>query len=54
VAIIALDLRENGLMTNIDTSKWNNNMSGEDLYSTSWLLAYEARVRDDWLPSKRG
>jgi Reverse transcriptase (RNA-dependent DNA polymerase) len=53
VAIVALDLRENGLITNIDTSKWNNNMTGEDLYSASWLLAYEARVRD-WLPSKNG
>jgi hypothetical protein len=53
VAIIALDLRENGFVIDIDTSKWNSSMTGEDLYSGSWLLAYEARVRD-WLPSKNG
>ena len=38
---------------NLDTLKWNNSMTGDDLYSPSWLLAYEARIRD-WLPSKNG
>jgi hypothetical protein len=53
VAIVALDLRDNGFVMNLDTSKWNNSMTGDDLYSPSWLLAYEARIRD-WLPSKNG
>jgi hypothetical protein len=53
VAIVALDLHENGFVPNLDTSKWNNNMTGDDLYSASWILAYEARIRN-WLPSKNG
>jgi hypothetical protein len=53
VAIVALDLRDNGFVMNLDTSKWNNSMTGDDLYSPSWILAYEARIRD-WLPSKNG
>jgi len=53
VAIIALDLRENGFVIDLDTSKWNSSMTGEDLYTGSWSLAYEARVRV-WLLSKNG
>jgi hypothetical protein len=53
VAIVALDLRDNGFVMNLDTSRWNNSMTGDDLYSQSWLLAYEAGIRN-WLPSKNG
>lgn len=53
VAIIALDLRDKGFIINVDTARWSNSMTSDDLYSASWILAYEARIRD-WLPSKNG
>jgi len=51
VAIVALDLRDLGLIADLDTSKWGMSMTGDDLYSAGWLLAYEARIKE-WLPSK--
>jgi hypothetical protein len=53
VAIVALDLRDRGLISTLDTSKWDNSMTGDDLYSAGWLISYEARIKD-WLPSKNG
>lgn len=32
VAIVGLDLRDNGFVMNLDTSKWNSSMAGDDLY----------------------
>ncbi|MBC2457019.1 RNA-directed DNA polymerase [Clostridium beijerinckii] len=37
----------------LDTSKWEELMIAENLYSEYWILAYEALVRG-WLPSKNG
>lgn len=37
----------------LNTTKWEEHMTKEDLYSEYWILAYEALVRD-WLPSKSG
>lgn len=38
---------------NLNTTKWEEHMTGEDLYSEHWILAYEALVRG-WLPSNSG
>lgn len=38
---------------NIDTTKWEEYMTAENLYGKHWILAYEALVRG-WLPSKNG
>jgi hypothetical protein len=53
VAIVALDLRDAGLIAALDTSKWEISMTGDDLYSATWLISYEASVKG-WLPSKHG
>lgn len=53
VAIVALNLRDKGFVMNLDTSRWSNSMTGDDFYSASWILAYEAKLRG-WLPSKNG
>jgi hypothetical protein len=37
----------------LNTTKWEEHMTKEDLYSEHWILAYEALVRG-WLPSKSG
>lgn len=37
----------------LDTSKWEEFMTKDNLYTEYWLLAYEALVRN-WLPSKNG
>lgn len=37
----------------VDTTMWEEHMTGEDLYSEYWILAYEALVRG-WLPPKGG
>jgi hypothetical protein len=53
VALIALDLRRNGLAPGLETSTWEKSMSGEELYRENWLLAYEALVHG-WLTAKGG
>lgn len=37
----------------LNTTKWEEYMTGENLYSEYWILAYEALIRG-WLPSKNG
>jgi hypothetical protein len=55
VALAALDLHAAGLLPvpsqNFDL--WRSVMSGENLYTEHWLLAYEAYVQE-WLPSLTG
>lgn len=54
VALIALDLREDGLISqDIDTTKWEQYMHSSELYDTRWLLSYEAFIKN-WLPSIDG
>src|SRR5262249_44300889 len=53
VAIVTLDLRDHGLIGDLDTSRWALSMTGDDLYSSAWLVAYEALIKG-WLPSKNG
>jgi hypothetical protein len=53
VALISLDLRDNGLADGLDTSLWFSHMHVEHLYSENWLLTYEAYVKG-WLPSTDG
>ncbi len=52
VALIALDLREQGLISSgLDLTRWQSLMTTDDLYSDNWLLAYEAKIKG-WLPSQ--
>jgi hypothetical protein len=55
VALVALELHDNGLLPTPDTSfqLWSDYMSAEHLYSDHWLLAYEA-LEHGWLPSRDG
>lgn len=53
IALIALDLRERGLVNNLDTQLWERRMDGNELYSNNWMLAYEAYI-SGWLPSRDG
>jgi hypothetical protein len=53
VALTALDLKNKGLISNLDTSKWESFMNPEELYSDHWLLAYEANVKN-WLSAPSG
>ncbi|HIG0361778.1 hypothetical protein A0J52_06870 [Clostridium sporogenes] len=46
--IILSDYKHSG---KLDTTRWEEHMTKEDLYSEYWILAYEALVRG-WLPSK--
>ncbi|MEP0859675.1 RNA-directed DNA polymerase [Trichocoleus sp. DQ-U1] len=51
VAIVALDLHEQGLIPKgLDLTRWKSLMTIDELYSTNWLLAYEANIKG-WLPS---
>jgi len=54
VALLALHAQSEGLIeSELDTSLWEQSMSGEELRGEKWLLAYEASVRG-WLPSLDG
>lgn len=53
VALVALDLEAEGLLSATNSSLWKSRMTAEALYSDHWLLAYEALVKG-WLPSKDG
>ncbi len=53
VALVALDLEEQGLLPPTNSSLWKSRMTADALYSDHWLLAYEAFVKG-WLPSKDG
>jgi hypothetical protein len=53
VALVALDLRNRGLMPNMAFPLWESRMSPDSLYSEHWLLAFEA-LRKGWLPSLNG
>jgi hypothetical protein len=53
VALLALDLRANGLADTLDASVWLKHMQADQLYSENWLLAYEASVKG-WLASDDG
>lgn len=53
VALLALDAHERGLARGLDTTLWASFMTGEELYRSHWLIAYEALVRG-WLPSVDG
>jgi len=49
VALIALDLRANGMADGLHPDLWLQHMQSGHLYSENWLLAYEALVKG-WLP----
>ncbi|MBD1930472.1 MULTISPECIES: RNA-directed DNA polymerase [Cyanophyceae] len=52
VALVTLDLREQGLIPRgLDLTRWESLMTTDELYSTNWLLAYEANIKG-WLPSQ--
>lgn len=53
VALVALDLFEQGLIKVLDKSKWEPMMRVEELYSNNWLLTYEAYIKG-WLRSSDG
>ena len=53
VALVALDMAQEGLMPSLNSSLWKSRMTSENLYSEHWLLAYEAFVKN-WLPSDDG
>lgn len=52
VALVTLDLWDKGLIpSGLDLSRWKSLMTTDELYSTNWLLAYEANIKG-WLPSQ--
>jgi len=53
VALLALDLRANGLADSLDPTLWSKHMNAESLYTENWMLAYDA-YRKGWLPSVNG
>lgn len=53
VALLAIDLKTQGLADSVDTSLWSRYMSADHLYSENWMLAYEALIKG-WLPSLGG
>jgi hypothetical protein len=53
VALVALDMQEQGLLPSLNASLWASRMTAESLYSEHWLMAYEAYVKG-WLPSVDG
>lgn len=50
VALIALDLREQGFLDLPGVPLWSSYLSASNLYDNHWLLAYEAHEQG-WLPS---
>jgi hypothetical protein len=53
VALVALDLRDVGLIEIADTALWSSHLTRDDLYSEHWLLAYEA-CEHNWLAGPGG
>jgi hypothetical protein len=51
VALLALHAESLGLVEGLDKQRWLAKAEAEELYGSSWLLAYEAPVRG-WLPSE--
>ena len=49
----ALHLEDEGRITGLDKTLWQQFMSKDNLYSNHWLLAYEASVKR-WLNPPRG
>ncbi|MFP9126785.1 RNA-directed DNA polymerase [Niallia sp. BSM11] len=53
VALITLDLHNQGKIKKIDVSLWESLVTKESLYSNHWLLTYEA-INKGWLNPKEG
>jgi hypothetical protein len=53
VALVALDLREDGLFRGTRFDVWERHMTAQGLYDDHWLLAYEA-LEQGWLASIGG
>ena len=51
VALFALDARQRGLISALDTTDWESAMVIGELHAERWLLSYEANVKA-WLPSQ--
>lgn len=47
-ALLALDLKNRGLIGDLDTKLWRRSMNDDGLTSAMWLLAYEADLKG-WL-----
>jgi hypothetical protein len=47
-ALVALDLKNRGLIGKLDTKLWRRSMNDDGLISAMWLLAYEADLKG-WL-----
>ncbi|HZG18043.1 MAG TPA: RNA-directed DNA polymerase [Candidatus Bathyarchaeia archaeon] len=48
IALIALDLRDSGLISRLKTTLWRNYMTVTNLSEEQWLLTYEAHIKG-WL-----
>jgi hypothetical protein len=53
VALISMDLNENGLFAASGYAKWQTHITAPDLYDNHWLLAYEA-LEHGWLLPANG
>jgi len=53
VALISLDLSEQGLFTSSGFTRWRIHMNATELYDNHWLLAYEG-LEHGWLPPTNG
>jgi hypothetical protein len=53
VALLAVDLRAEGLADALNTSAWVKYMHADHLYSENWMLTYEAAVKG-WLDPLNG
>lgn len=53
VALITLDLYHSGMIRNLNTNIWESLVTKESLYSTHWLLSYEA-IRNGWINTEDG
>lgn len=51
VALVALDLSYSGSLDGLNVGFWKSFTTLDELYSTQWLLAYEAGAKR-WLPAK--
>lgn len=52
VALSALHARQEGCVSNLDTSLWESYLEKEALYKDQWLLAYEACIKGWLKPTK--
>lgn len=51
IAILGIDAEKRGLIPDgLNTDKWKDFMSTDELYGEQWLLSYEANIKG-WLPS---